>query len=90
MQLKRAKWGISYSVFDGEELLEASLKSVRRSADYINVVYQTVSWTGERRNDALPYFLKTLQDKGLIDELIFFAPDVNKRAYVNEKRKRNL
>lgn len=89
-QLKRAKWGISYSVFDGEELLEASLKSVRRSADYINVVYQTLSWTGERRNDALPDFLKTLQDKGLIDELIFFAPDANKRAYVNEKHKRNL
>lgn len=28
--VKKYKWGISYSVFDGEELLEASIKSVRK------------------------------------------------------------
>lgn len=34
------KWGISYSVYDGEELLEKSLRSIRKQADYINVVYK--------------------------------------------------
>ena len=42
----KAKLGISYSVWDGEELLEASIKSVRENADYINVVWQKKSWYG--------------------------------------------
>ena len=35
--------GASYSVFDSEELLEYSIKSIRKNVDYISVVYQTVS-----------------------------------------------
>lgn len=34
------KLGITYSLFDGEELLKYSIKQIRKSADYINVVYQ--------------------------------------------------
>lgn len=37
------KVGISYNLFDGEELLESSIKSIRDNVDYISVVYQTVS-----------------------------------------------
>lgn len=40
---KSLKWGVSYSVFDGEELLEASIKAIRECVDYVNVVYQLKS-----------------------------------------------
>ena len=49
----KAKLGISYSVWDGEELLEASIKSVRENADYINVVWQRKSWHGADCNLSL-------------------------------------
>ena len=34
------KLGVAYNVFDGEELLETSIQSVRPCADYICIVYQ--------------------------------------------------
>lgn len=34
------KLGVAYNVFDGEELLEASIASVRPLAQYVCVVYQ--------------------------------------------------
>ena len=37
------KLGVSYNVFDGEELLESSIKSIRDNVDHISVVYQTIS-----------------------------------------------
>ena len=37
------KIGVSYNLFDGEELLESSIKSIRKNVDYISVVYQTIS-----------------------------------------------
>ena len=43
---KNPKLGISYSVWDGEELLEQSIKQIRPVADYINVVWQKLSWYG--------------------------------------------
>ena len=39
-KIKKMKLGIAYNLFDGEELLEASVKSVRGCADYICVIYQ--------------------------------------------------
>ena len=38
------KWGVSYSIFDGIELLEHSVKSIRNSCNYINVVYSILVW----------------------------------------------
>ena len=29
------KLGVSYNIFDGEELLENSIKSIRKNVDYI-------------------------------------------------------
>ena len=39
------KLGIAYNLFDGEELLVDSIKSIRNSVDYIIVIYQQVSNT---------------------------------------------
>lgn len=87
---KNAKLGISYSVWDGEELLEQSIKQIRPVADYINVVWQKVSWYGKPCNPDLEKLLLKLKDNGLIDELIFFDPDLSANPSYNEINKRNI
>lgn len=83
-------WGCSYSVFDGEELLEASIKSIRNVMDYINVVYQKSNWYNTEHNEKLYLFCKSLQEQGLIDELIEYVPDSKIPAPEQEKNKRML
>lgn len=84
------KLGISYNLFDGEELLRSSIKSIRNNVDYISVVYQTVSNFGNPCDDGLEPLLNGLKDEGLIDELFEYRPNVNKGGHYNEIRKRNL
>lgn len=86
----RARWGVSYSVFDGEELLESSIKSIRKHVDYINVVYQKSSWYGNPADPKLPELLKKLKSRGLIDELIEYIPDHKLNAGKQEVLKRNI
>ena len=88
--VKKSVWGVSYSVFDGEELLEDSLKSIRDSVDYIKVVYQRHSWYGNPASPQLLPLLKRLQKRGLIDELIEYIPDYKMRAGKQEVLKRNI
>ena len=38
------KLGAAYNVFDGEELLENSIVSIRPEVDYVVVVYQTCTF----------------------------------------------
>lgn len=66
----KQKWGVSYSVFDGFELLEKSILCIRESVDYVNVVYQKISWYGNKCDDNLLPTLIDLKNKGLIDEII--------------------
>lgn len=84
------KLGASYSVWDGEELLESSVKLIRPHCDYINVVWQKVSWKGEPCNDNLESLLLDLKSKGLIDEIILFEPNLKLKTQQNELNKRNL
>jgi hypothetical protein len=84
------KLGISYNVFDGEELLENSIKSIRKNVDYISVVYQTTSNFGNPSDEGLVPLLEKLEKDGLIDELFMYKPTLNKGGHYNEIRKRNL
>ena len=48
IKLRRAKarpmkLGVSYNLYDGEELLRASIRSIRSEVDFVTVVYQEVS-----------------------------------------------
>ena len=72
--MSKSKLGIAYNVFDGEELLEKSILSVRNTADYICVVWQRISNMGNFADPYLEVFLNSLKTKGLIDELIEYVP----------------
>jgi len=83
------KLAISYNLFDGEELLEASIKSVRDSADHINVIYQKISNWGEPCSNSLEDLLSDLLKKKLIDKIHKYSPK-NTSAGKNELYKRNI
>ena len=87
----KMKIGVSYSVFDGEELLEASIKSIRSCVHYINVVWQEESWQGNKCSPNLKDFLFSLKDKGLIDEVILYPyKGIASSPPAEERKKRNM
>jgi len=82
--------GISYNLFDGEELLEGSIRQIREHVDYVSVVYQTVSNFGNPCDSRLVPLLEKLKSEGLVDELFEYSPKVNKGGHSNEIQKRNI
>ena len=82
--------GISYNLFDGEELLEGSIKQIRNQVDHVSVVYQTVSNFGNPCSKELIPLLERLKSEGLIDELFEYSPKINKGGHFNEIQKRNI
>ena len=84
------KIGVSVNVFDGEELLENSIKSIRDNVDYVSVVYQTVSNFGNPCDEGLVPLLEKLVKDGLVDEIFEYKPKINKGGHVNEITKRNI
>lgn len=84
------KLGVCYMVFDGEELLEFAAKSIRSVVDHISVTYQTTSYFGNPSNPDLPQKLKNLKANGLLDEIIFFEPDLSVHHKDNELKLRNI
>lgn len=84
------KLGISYNVFDSEELLEGSIRQLRDLAYYISVVYQKKSNYGNECNPNLGEVLQNLKDCNLVDEIIEYSPEINKGSHFNEVTKRNI
>lgn len=87
---KTMKVGVSYNVFDGEELLEASINCIRSNVQHISVVYQTNSNFGNPASSDLKETLERLKGKGLVDELYYYEPDIQLKPHKNEKRKRDI
>lgn len=84
------KLGISYTVFDGEELLEGSIKQIRSEVDYVSVVYQTISNFGEKStSDLLPLLNRLISEK-LVDQIHEYTPVLNVHPHHNEITKRNI
>ena len=82
------KLGISYNLFDGKELLESSIKSVRNEAFHINVVYQTTSYYGNKAETDIEKFLLHLKAKGLLDEIHHYNEDFSKpQKHYYERKK---
>ncbi len=87
---RKMKLGVSYNLFDAEELLPFSAKSIRSSVDYINVIYQTTSNFGQQSSSDLEEKLKQMQKEGLIDEIFHYQPNLKLTAQKNEIKKRNI
>lgn len=84
------KLGICYMVFDGHELLEFAIKSIRNQVDHISVTFQTTSYFGNPADENLVPNVKRLKSEGLIDELIFFEPNLSLHHKINELNLRNI
>ena len=78
------KLGFHYNVFDGQELLEDSIDSVRETADFICVVYQVQSNFGHTIDVQR---VLDLSDK--IDHLFLYIPS-KFGGHHNEVLKRNI
>lgn len=86
------KLGISYNVFDGEELLEGSIRSIRNQVDYVSVVYQDISNYGRKAAPSQLEVLNHLVKMGYINELYKFNPldDYKDYGEVNLVMKRSI
>jgi len=91
--------GASYNLFDGEELLEDSILSIRKAVQHISVVFQVRShWGNAHPNPNMIRDLENLKQRGLIDSLIIFDPSRtgldsavdNKTFHQFDVEKRNL
>jgi hypothetical protein len=85
-----SKYGISYNIFDGEELLEDSILCVRELVEYISVVFQTESYWGNKCSNGLVELLTRLKTEGLIDDLIIYENQRTLSPHQNQIIKRNL
>lgn len=83
------KLGIGYNVFDGVELLESSVDSIRNVADYVCVVYQTVSNFGNTINADVEDIVMSLKTAGKVDEIYKYEPN-QVAGHANEINKRNM
>lgn len=83
------KLGVSYNLFDGEELLEDSIRYIRNEVDFISVVYQTTSNFGNQTDSNIEDFLYNLKSKKIIDKIFRYNPQIENGPHWNETMKRN-
>ncbi len=85
--------GVSYNVFDGIELLEYSINQIRENVDFINIVYQNISYFGHKIKQKNEEKLFSLKEKKLIDNLELFKVENICNTAIEakdlEKEKRN-
>lgn len=82
--------GVSFNIFDGMELLPYALKNIRPCVQHVSVVYQNTSNLGNISDFNALEALTTLKEKGLIDEIYLYVPNINLRGHGNELNKRNI
>ena len=94
------KLGVSYNLFDGEELLRDSILSIRDSVDFVSVVYQKESNYGNPYDPRVDEILDELINEKLVDFAMPIKPDYDESHYelyeivhigaYNEVNKRNI
>jgi hypothetical protein len=83
--------GAAYNVFDGLELLEGSIDSIRPVVDFVCAVYQTVSNTGQRATEDILTELERLRALGKIQEILLYTPTLGDPQFCEfRKRKSSL
>lgn len=93
--VKAMKLGVTYSLFDGEELLPFSILAIRKHVDYVNVVFQERSWFGDQCTPLVRPMMNDLLNKHIIDKAIEypfkdFGNARNMAWYVIDKKNRGL
>ena len=81
------KFGVSYNVFNGEEHLINSIKSVRDSLDYINICVQYKSNFDENASERLFDTIREIRQMGLVEDIVEYTP-AKTSAQQNEFSKR--
>lgn len=76
-----------YNIFDGHELLEKSILSIRSEVDYVIAVWQEVSNYGDF-DKGVRERVQSLHDEGLIDRLLHFSPNKGAKPSRCETAKR--
>jgi hypothetical protein len=95
------KIGISYNLFDGEELISRSIEVLREcGVEYISVIWQKISYFGQPASEGIEDLLNDFVRKKLVDEIHLFSPKYSgkpafslyttKFARMDENAKRNL
>jgi len=77
-------------VFDGEELLEPAIKSIRDQSDFVAVTWQKTSYHGNKTDTDIESLINQLKKNNLIDQAIFFEPNLSKSPKENELQLRNI
>ena len=88
------KVGAVYNFFNCEELLEASIRSIREAVDFVGISYQTISHYGNK-NLIAHKVAKDLLEKGLVDRINAYSPfifhqDIRMSGVFNSLKKRNV
>lgn len=95
------KIGISYSLFDCEELLQRSVEVLREGGvEHVSVLWQKISYFGQPASEGVEDLLHDLVRRKLVDELRLYSPKYSgkpafslyttKFAKMDENAKRNL
>jgi len=82
--------GAAYNLFDGEELLEGSIRSIRESVNFVCVVFQEMSNFGISRKSPLRPVLEDLMTRGWVDQIFEYDPASAKKGHGNEIAKRQI
>lgn len=69
------KLGISYNIFDGQEMLPFAVQNLRPYAHKIFIIYQKVSNYGNTNPDLMP-MIKELESRGLVDKAFEYEPEI--------------
>lgn len=84
------KLAASYNYFNGEEHFIASLLSIRDCVDFVSVVWQEESNSGEIITETARAVLEDAISKSLIDNVQLYQPNLNIPRKQNERNKRRL
>lgn len=81
---KIKKLGLGIVCFDGSEHLKNICSEIRNEVDYILVCLQKISYHGELIDDYDVKETEHLKNIGLIDEIIWYTPDLSYKKFNDE------
>lgn len=84
------KLSVSYNFFNGEEHLIPSINSIRDSVDFISIVYQSISNSGNVISSEALDTLSDIQNRKLADSIVKYVPDLSEVRQKNELAKRKI